>query len=267
MLAGIADEAGHDIATQTAVLSQLGWPAIELRTVDRIPVAELTDEQFAAVARTVAANGLRVICLASRIGCWGRPVTSPFERDLAELDVLARRADMTGARYIRIMSYPADGVAERVWRTQVIARISVLADRAERYGVTLLHENCSGWAGTRADRMLELLDEVASPALKLLFDTGNGTAHGYDGLSLLREIVSHVEHVHVKDGTEDGFTIPGEGNARVSDCVRLLRDSGYRGAWSLEPHTAVLPHESDELAEDAPARFVAAGRAMARLVR
>lgn len=267
VLAGITDEAAHDLATQIEVLTELGWPAIELRTIDRQAVADLTDEQFAAAAATLADNGLRVICLASRIGNWARPITAHFAPDLAELDVLARRARSIGTRYLRIMSYPNDSLSDPDWRTRVLARITVLARRAEDYGVTLLHENCSGWAGAGAARMLELLDEVASPALKLLFDTGNGVAHGYDGFDLLGDIVGHVEHVHVKDADAHGFTIPGEGAARVADCVKLLRANGYRGAWSLEPHLALQPHEPGELAAGAVASFLAAGRAMAGLVR
>lgn len=267
VLAGITDEAAYDIDGQISVLSALGWQAIELRSVDQIAVADITDERFAAVAAALSDNGLRVVCLASRIGGWARPITTQFRHDLTELDVLARRARSIGTRYLRIMSYPNDGLSNPDWRTHAIARIAVLADRAEKHGVTLLHENCSGWAGTSAERMLELLDEVASPALKLLFDTGNGVAHGYDGFELLADIVDHVEHVHIKDADEHGFTLPGEGAARVADCVKLLRASGYSGAWSLEPHLAIKPHEPGVLARDAVPTFLAAGRAMAGLVR
>ncbi|WP_414942748.1 sugar phosphate isomerase/epimerase family protein [Amycolatopsis sp. cmx-11-51] len=267
VLAGITDEAAYDIGGQISVLDTLGWQGIELRTVDRVAVAELTDERFTAVSTALADSGLRVVCLASRIGGWARPVTTELHHDLTELDILAERARVLGTPYLRIMSYPNDGLPDPDWRSRVIARIADLADRAERHGVTLLHENCSGWAGTSAERMLELLDEVASPALKLLFDTGNGVAHGYDGFDLLADIVDHVEHVHIKDADERGFTLPGEGAARVADCVKLLRAGGYSGAWSLEPHLAIKPHEPGELAPDAASTFVAAGRAMAGLVR
>jgi len=267
VLAGITDEAAYDIGGQLAVLDALGWKAIELRTIDREAVADLSDERFDAVATALSDSGVRVVCLASRIGGWSRPAGTDFRHDLRELDVLAKRARAIGTGYLRIMSYPNDGLSDPAWRALVIERITVLAERAERQGVTLLHENCSGWAGTKAERMLDLLDEVASPALKLLFDTGNGVAHGYDGFDLLADIVGHVEHVHVKDADERGFTLPGEGSARVADCVKLLRANGYRGPWSLEPHLAITPHEQGVLADGAAATFVAAGRAMAGLLR
>ncbi|MEU5694080.1 TIM barrel protein [Actinosynnema sp. NPDC020468] len=241
-LAGLTDEAAPDLATQLAVLDELGWSAIELRTVDHVPIAALTDRAFAAVADALAVRGVRTVGVASRIGGWCRPVTGPFADDLAELEVLSRRCAVLGTRYVRIMSYPNDGLPERQWRERAVARVAVLAELAGAAGLVLLHENCAGWVGGDPRRTLDLLGEVASPALKLLFDTGNGVAHGYDGYALLAQVVDHVAHVHVKDATPEGFVPPGEGDARVADCVALLRAEGYRGAWTLEPHLAALPH-------------------------
>ncbi|MEU6148774.1 sugar phosphate isomerase/epimerase family protein [Actinosynnema sp. NPDC047251] len=267
VLAGITDEAAPDLPGQLAVLAELGWSAIELRSVDTVPVAALSDRRFTEVAKTLSDHGVRAVCLASGIGGWARPVSTPFEHDLAEFDTLARRCGELGTRYIRIMSYPNSGLPETRWRDRVVARIGVLAEAAETAGVVLLHENCSGWAGTSAERALELLDAVRSPALKLLFDTGNGVAHGYDGLALLEKVLPHVVHVHVKDAVGGRFVAPGQGAARVADCVKLLRDNGYQGTWSLEPHVSLVPHQAGALAAGAPAAFVAAGRAMARLLR
>ncbi|ANN19532.1 xylose isomerase [Amycolatopsis orientalis] len=267
VLAGLPDDAAHDIDGQISVLTELGWPAIELRTIDKVAIADITDEQFSSVSAALSESGLRVICFASRIGGWTRPITSAFRDDLDELEVLAKRARLLGTRYVRIRSYPNDGLAEYSWRAHAIARVGALADRAERHGVTLLHENSVGWAGTKAERMLDLLDEVGSPALKLLFDTGNGVVHGYDGYDLLTDIVGHVEHVHVKDADPNGYTVPGEGAARLMECVELLKANGYDGAWSLEPRLAVAPHEGGGPTEDAVARFLTAGKAMTGLFR
>jgi sugar phosphate isomerase/epimerase len=247
----------------------LGWPAIELRTVGGVAVADLNEEAFRGIAEAVAAAGLSVVCVDSRIGSWARTVADPFDTDLAELRVLLRRCETLDCRYVRIMSYPNAGLGERDWRRRVVERIRTLAGLAEQAGVVLLHENCSGWAGASAERTLDLLDSVASPALALLFDTGNGLAHGYSALDLLTELVAHVGHVHVKDATGGGdrtvYTLPGEGDARVADCVRLLLDHGYHGALSIEPHLATVPHRGR--AADAPDLFVAAGRALSTLVR
>ncbi|MFI9007749.1 sugar phosphate isomerase/epimerase family protein [Actinosynnema sp. NPDC053489] len=257
VLAGVTDEAAPDLAGQLAVLADLGWSHVELSTVAGRAVADLDDGGFTSVAGELAARGVRVVGMASRIGGWARPISGPFGDDLAELDVLLRRCAVLGARFVRIGSYPNAGLSARRWRDRVVGRVSVLAELAEAAGVVLVHENRSGWVGGSAERALDLLDAVGSPALKLLFDTGDGVARGYDGYALLREVVAHVAHVHVRDAAGSRPVPPGSGDARVADCVRLLRANGYRGAWSLVPRGA----------RPADPAFLAAGRALAALVR
>ncbi|MER6691812.1 TIM barrel protein [Streptomyces minutiscleroticus] len=269
-LAGIGDEAAAGLDGQIAALARLGWPGIELRTVDGVPVAELGPRRSREVADRLRAAGLRTVALASRIGNWARPVTAPFADDLAELDALTDQCALLGCRYVRIMSYPGDGLPEAEWAGRVLDRVACLTARAERAGLTLLHENCAGWAGADPARMLRLVREAGSPALRLLFDTGNGLAYGYDAHEVLRRVLPYVAHVHVKDGvrTADGvtYTLPGDGRAGVADCLRTLLDGGYEGAFSLEPHLAARPHEGLRAAGGAAEPFVRAGQRLRALL-
>lgn len=270
-LCGIGDEAAAGSADQISALTQLGWDLIELRNVDSVALADLDAEAFGTLVRKLDTAGLQVACVDSRIANWGRCVTADFTEDLRELDILAERCARLNTRLVRVMSYPNDGLDERDWRDEVYRRMRLLAARAEDAGLTLVHENCAGWAGREATRMLDLLDHVNSPALKLLFDTGNGVAYGYDSYPLLREIVPHVVHVHIKDAvgdTEDQqYVLPGEGVCRVAECLRLLLDHGYRGVCSIEPHINVRPHESLAAAGTGGLdTFVAYGRALERLM-
>lgn len=244
----IADEAAADIGGQVDALAALGWSAIELRTVDGVPVAHLDERAFSRVAETVARRQVTVCCVASEIANWQRPITGDFTLDLDELEILSRRCAVLGAQYVRIMSYPNAGLDADAWGARATDRIRRLVARAEKAGLVLLHENCAGWAATDAERMLTLIEAVDSPALRLLFDTGNGVAHGYDACDLLSRIVDHVAHVHVKDATRRSgavrYTVPGNGFARVGECLRRLLTHGYTGVWSLEPHLSLRPHET-----------------------
>ncbi|NDZ81088.1 sugar phosphate isomerase/epimerase [Streptomyces sp. SID10853] len=271
--AGIGDEAAPDLTGQLAAIRQLDWDAVELRNVNGTPIAELDDRAFAGVADRVAAAGLGVVCVDSRIANWSRPVTGRFEDDVAELRVLARRCATLGTRYVRVMSYPNAGLDEGEWGTRVLDRMTLLVRQAEQHGLVLLHENCSGWAGTRADRMLDLIDRADSPALRLLFDIGNGVPYGYDARALLDSVIGHVAHVHIKDARtgRDGqvaYTLPGDGESGVASCLRALIEHGYTGAWSIEPHTHLRPHQGhDATGTDSVAAFVRYGRALETLVR
>ena len=267
-LAGIGDEAATALTAQIAAVEQLGWSGIELRTVDGRPLGELTAEHFTAVRRAVRDAGLSVPCLASRIGNWARPITAPVDEELRELDVLAERAHALGARYLRIMSYPNDGLREPEWRERVLNRIARRADRAAQHDGVRAHENCSGWAGADPERMLLLTE--AAPGLRLLFDTGNGIAHGYDSLDVLGKILPHVAHVHVKDAVsrpgQVTYVAPGDGRAQVAECLRLLLEHGYSGAFSLEPHVVTRPHEGVTADDASTAPFVRAGEQLQELL-
>ncbi|MEV5986146.1 sugar phosphate isomerase/epimerase family protein [Streptomyces sp. NPDC052051] len=271
-LAGIGDEAAPGADGQLAALRRLGWTTVELRAIDGTALADLSPTAFATLARQLADADVTVTAVASRIGNWSRPITGDIGLDLTELDVLAERCAALGCRLVRIMSYPNDGLPQEDWADRVLARTAALADRAERAGLVLVHENCAGWAGDRADRALRLLRAVDSPALRLLFDTGNGVPYGYDAPDMLRDLAPYVTHVHIKDAVRlpDGstaYTLPGEGEAGVARCLRILAAHGYTGALSLEPHLAVRPHEGlTRAGEDAADLFVRAGRALAALL-
>lgn len=247
VLAGIGDEAAADLPGQLAALRALGWRHLELRGIGGVPVAALDEAAFARAAELIRAAGVTVVGVASKIGDWSRPITGDFAADLGELRVLAGRCAALGTRLVRVMSYPSGGLGEPEWGRRARARLRDLARRAEDAGLVLAHENCAGWAGDRADRMLDLLADVDSPALRLLFDTGNGVPYGYASAPLLAAVIEHVVHVHVKDAVAgpDGrvdYVPPGTGDAGVADCLRLLLAHGYTGALSLEPHVRLRPH-------------------------
>lgn len=268
---GVADEAAADPQDQIAAIKALGWTSIELRNVKGVAVADLDQDAFAELAGEIADAGLTVSCVDSRIANWERPITGRFEDDLDELAVLAYRCRQLSTSFVRIMSYPNGGLDDRDWERLVIERIRVLAAKAADVGLTLLHENCAGWAGRDPSRMRRLVEEVDSPGLRLLFDIGNGVAYGYQAYDVLSEVVDLVEHVHVKDArggsSEPEYTLPGDGDCRVADCLTLLLDRGYIGAWSIEPHLQVRPHERRVYAgPDGVERFVSYGRCLERLV-
>ncbi|GGR00332.1 sugar phosphate isomerase/epimerase family protein [Kitasatospora griseola] len=267
---GIGDEAAPDLPGQLDALNELGWHDIELRTVDGKWIAELPLDRVRRIAETLAARGTRVTGLASRIGNWASRITDDLDRDLTEISALAVRAALLGTDRIRVMSYPNAGLSEADWRRRALERLTRLAELAGRSGLTLLHENCSGWAGASAERQLDLVASVDSPALRLLFDAGNGVPHGYDGYLMLREVVDHVAHVHIKDAVGGGnrteYVLPGDGVARLAESLRFLVDRGWSGSWSLEPHLATRPHQGLAADGTAVSGFVAAGRALNTLV-
>nr|WP_255519053.1 sugar phosphate isomerase/epimerase family protein [Kitasatospora sp. SID7827] len=256
-------------------MEQLGWRELELRTVDGVWVADLHTRQVRSIATTLKRHGIRVSGLASRIGNWASDITGDPTADVLEFHRLAVRAELLGTDRIRIMSYPnATGLPAAEWRRLALERMHGFAIGAEHGNQVVLHENCAGWGGSSIENTLDLMTSVDNPGLRLLHDTGNGVPYGYDGFELLRRSVEYVDHVHIKDAVGDGertrYVLPGTGDARLAESLRLLTARGWRGGWSLEPHLATRPHEglaADGRSENgSESGFVAAGRALTALV-
>lgn len=272
---GISDEAGSSISTQIEAHDDLGWNHIELRTVDGTNVTQLSEDAFEGVYEALQAAGKHVSCFGSAIANWSRPITCDPQIDRDDLARAIPRMQRCGTQFIRVMSYPndpEDPLDEAAWRRESIARMKYLAEIAEDAGITLCHENCSGWGGLSADNSHVLLGEVDSPALKLVFDTGNPVCYEQDAWEYYRSVLSDIVYVHVKDarrvGHEDVYTYCGDGDASLKRILTNLLQRGYDGALSIEPHLAAVIHtgESTDDASRMYDSYVEYGRRLMKIV-
>ena len=250
---------------------ELRWKHIELRNISGIGVADLCDRSFEEVVDALSEAGLAVSCFASQLCNWSRSIAKHPDIDRHELERALPRMQRLGCPFIRTMSYPNAGWSEADWKQAVIERLKVLAQMCEDGGVTLAHENCDGWGGKGAEQSLEMLEKVDSPALKLLWDTGNPVAHDQDPWAYYSAVKEHIVYVHIKDGVrKDGkiaYTYPGEGAGRVKDVVKDLLKRGYAGGFSIEPHLAAVVHEGKAASEadSAYGRYTEYGRRLMKL--
>ena len=249
--AGFADEVSVDIDRQIEAIRALGWPGIEMRLVGKGKhFDDVSDEEFETIREKLDRAGIQIVGYGSQIANWSRKISGSFGVDLAELARIMPRMHKTRTKFVRIMSYPNDGWAERDWRAEVVRRLRELARMAEANGIVLGLENCDGWAGKGPEATLACLADVNSPALKLIFDTGNPVAYGQDGRAYYRAVREHIVHVHIKDYVRDtsvpgGYraVLPGQGDGRVRDIVADLKRTGYDDWYSMEPHIVAVVHE------------------------
>jgi sugar phosphate isomerase/epimerase len=271
-LSGIADEAGNPLETQIRAHKELGWKHIEIRNVNETTLALADEKQFDEIHSQLQKAGIQVSCFASRIANWSRDILGPFDVDVDELKRSIPRMRKMKTPYIRIMSYTnKSNIPEAQWRTEALRRIRELVKMAEDGGITIVHENCDGWGGLGPKQTLDLIEAVGSPALKLVFDTGNTVPHGHASFDYYAQVKAHVAYVHIKDmrktGDKSTPCFPGEGQGEVAKIVGDLLSSGYRGGVSIEPHIAAIVHEGKT--SDAAAMFntyVEYGRRLMALV-
>jgi sugar phosphate isomerase/epimerase len=95
-----------------------------------------------------------------------------------------------------------------------------------------------------------MLGFVDSPLLRMNMDTGNTFIAGRDPVAFLRQFITKVSHVHVKDvseslalavrGGQTGIAVShcslgaGVNANNIRECLTLLRDHGYQGVLSIE---------------------------------
>jgi len=272
---GISDEAGQDIETQIRAHRELGWSHLELRMVDGANITQLADEAFDRVAGKVAEAGMKVSCFGSAIANWARPITIDPQVDIDDLAQAIPRMKRMGTPFIRVMSYPNDAKAPLSipeWRTEAIRRMKTLAKMAEDGGVILCHENCSGWGGLSAENSNILLGEVNSPALKVVFDTGNPVTYGQNTWDYYLAVQKDIVYVHIKDARkvdgEDHYTLCGDGDGYVREVIEDLLRNGYDGGFSIEPHLAAVIHTGQQAnsAEQLYASYVGYGKRLMEIV-
>jgi sugar phosphate isomerase/epimerase len=254
---GISDEAGQAIDTQIKAHKELGWEYLELRLVDGANITALPEDKFDEVYRKVSEAGMKVSCFGGAIANWARPITCDPNIDIEDLKQAIPRMHKLNTPYIRVMSYPNDPdnpLPESEWRKEAIRRMKVLAKIAEDGGIVMVHENCSGWGGQSAENSNILLEEVNSPALKVVFDTGNPVTYGQDPWDYYKTVYPHIVYVHIKDAKkvdgEDVYTYCGEGDGRVRDVLADLLAKGYAGGVSIEPHLAAVIHTGQKASSE-----------------
>lgn len=263
-LSGFGDEVDPDPNVQAAVLLALGASHIEVRSAWGVNVSELSTEQVKELKVILDGAGLKVSAVASPIG--KVDISLPVAHEVDRLKQIISVAKTLETPYIRIFSYfRAETQSAEDIREDVMERMAALAAEAEAAGVVLLHENEKGIYGDTPEHVLDLLQTVNSPALRMAWDNANfvqvGAKPFTDGYAKLRP---YLEYFQVKDAiAATGEVVPaGKGDGELDATIAALKADGYSGFASLEPHLASA-HELGGFS--GPVAFGAAARAFAAL--
>jgi inosose dehydratase len=131
---------------------------------------------------------------------------------------------------------PADAAERKI----VIEALRRIGTTAGDLGMVVALETHKG-PTQNAAAMLELMNGVDHPAVRLNFDTGNIAYYnqGFDPADELEKVAPLVRNVHVKDnrgGFEDWY-FPAVGNGGAVDFRRvreILDRAGFAGAYTIE---------------------------------
>ncbi len=120
-------------------------------------------------------------------------------------------------------------------------RISLLADEAHSYGVTLCLKAHVGSAVHDTPTTLAAMESIRSPGFGVNMDPSHIYRAGEDVVEALRAVVDRVRHVHIRDCPSrdpspgsPGQQTCGRGQIDLTGYCRVLTKAGYDGTLSLE---------------------------------
>lgn len=187
--------------------------------------------------------GLRVSNLLWAGGFTGSDGHS-YDESLADAHDALRLAARLKTRHLVVYSGARNGHTQNHARRLFLDALEDLLPLAEKLGIVLdiepMHAGCAEeWTFlTSLDEALALIDKLASPSIKLAFDTYH-LGHDPRLIEQIPDIVRHIGIVHLGDSAcapegEQSRQRLGQGILALPCIVRALRAAGYDGDYDIE---------------------------------
>jgi sugar phosphate isomerase/epimerase len=187
---------------------ELGVDGVELR---RELWGDEMNEELPAIKQRINALGLQVtFATHSVLFCEGED----YDLLLADVDTAAE----IGSPHLRIFSGPVPNEAhDPAWE-----KAKAVIDRAETKGIVIALENYANAPGGTLAEVQTVLNHFPVPALKTNIDTGNYTGWKQDLIEAIDVLGNRITYVHIKDPSENGTSVPGEGDLPLKEVFAAL---------------------------------------------
>ena len=236
-LSGFADEIDMDLDVQMNVLKKLGMSYVEMRGVDGKGLVEHTTEEAKEIKRRLDSNGIKLSSVGSPIG--KIKIADEFAPHMELFKHTVELAHVMETPNIRMFSFfMPENSSYEPYRNKVMDQLGQFVDYAKANEVILLHENEKDIYGDMADRCLEIMKEFYGDHFKAVFDFANFVQCKQDTMEAYEMLKPYISYIHIKDALwADASVVPaGMGDGNVEKILGNLKESGYQGFLSLEPH-------------------------------
>lgn len=235
-LCAFADEYDVNLDEQIEGLKKNNISLLEIRKVNGVNIADMSEEMAQECLDKLNANGIKVWSLGSPMG--KVDVNCDFETYLNKVHHLCKLANIFGTKKIRMFSF-FNAYEES---DKVIAQLKEMVRIADQYGVELHHENEKEIYGDTIERVLEIYNKV--PGLRFVYDPANFIQCEQDCMEAMDKLWDITEYFHIKDVVaETGELVPaGHGAGHIKEMVeRIDKDT----VMTLEPHLAIFQGYAD----------------------
>ena len=227
-LCAFADEASEYLKGQIEALKRNKISLIEIRTIDKENVADISEEKAYDVKKQLDEAGIKVWSVGSPIG--KVDIDKDFSEEKNRFARLLKTASILGAENIRLFSFYKTSKEDK---DEVISRLRTFVEMAKPYGIDLCHENEKGIFGDTIENCKIIHNSISE--LKMVFDPANFVQCNQVAYTAWDTLNGFVKYCHVKDALTDGRNVAaGEGNGNIPYMLRSYAEFG--DVITLEPH-------------------------------
>ena len=260
----ITDEFTQDLDEAIAFALDNGLQGVELRSVDDKALQDVSLEEVSGWKKKLDAAGLTVSNLASSFFKCSFE-SGQIELQLRRLEKLCDIADILACRTLRGFSFFREGTIPPEKLAEAFEPALAILQKRD---MLLLLEADPSVHTTSHRAVAALLKLLGSDHAAAVYDPGNclfdpmGEKPFPDAYEAIRP---YMRHVHIKDAVyEKGEPVclaPGSGLVDFPAVLRRLRDDGYTGYVSLEPHyRAALTLTEAQMRTPSGAKFSRGGK-------
>jgi len=231
---------GWTIEEAVAAAVRYGYDAIEWRLADGAIITPETPPETIRRLRDVPATcGIEVACLDTscqvvQATTAARAETLTTGRQMIDI------ANGLGSPFLRVFGGALpEGISRPAILTPTAEVLRALGEYAGERKVTIVLETHDAW--TRSEDVLELLQSLSLPSVKILWDAHHTYRSGEDPAQTLARLGKAIAYVHLKDSQLDPtqpatwtYCLVNEGDVPLRSICAQLKEAGYDGYLSLE---------------------------------
>jgi hydroxypyruvate isomerase len=186
---------------------------------------------------------LEVACLVGNraVNPKGMGLCNPADREgfLAEIKAsteAAKRFETT--RLVTLTGNEVAGMTRAAQHQSIVEGLKAAHDIIAPAGVTLIVEhlntlvNHPGYYLNHIEEAFQIMQEVSSPNVKILFDIYHVQIMDGDLIDTIRKNIAHIGHFHV--GDVPGRHEPGTGEINYANVFKAIRETGFRDFVAME---------------------------------
>ncbi len=232
-LCAFSDEASPSLRGQIEAMIRNGIYLTELRSVDGKNVKDLSIEEAERIKAELDAAGIAVWAIGSPLG--KVDISTDINEYLETVSHVCALARVFDCKNIRMFSFfGAYDQPEKVYEY-----LHRMVEVAQRYGVTLCHENEKDIYGDTLERVMLIKQNVQG--LAHVYDPANYLQCGQSAEQTLSALHADTAYFHVKDViAATGEIVPaGHGDGLIGKLIGMI-DPARDVVMTLEPHLRVF---------------------------